>query len=328
MKSTLLSLFLFICPAIAVAQANVLDFGADPTCSADSTQAIHDAIASTTHSVNFGFNTAGEVYFPPGQYCVSSINATGLSGLHLRATHGTVIIRGDFQSTSLPIIDASGSSSITISGIIVASQSPPYATTGILLSDTEQGGRCNKNTLRDVGSLGHFHHAPLYLRGCTDNLIQGSAFQQDNAYAPTLFIGAVNPYATPSAYQTLAYQWSQQASGENTFVQCEFHSQKSGGYAAVTWLYGTYSIRFFGGNSDANSLNSVHVRTSGDVRSVSWIGTLFYSEGGSPAFAVIDNAGYLESLVLLGVNYSQHNGTSGLVLSGNPVVTSALVGNL
>jgi len=328
MRFLSLASILFCLLAGPVQAANVVDFGADPTCGTDSTQAIHDAIASTTHSVSFGFNTAGDVYFPPGNYCVSSINATGFSGLHLRATHGTVIIRGNFQTTPLPIIDASGSSSITISGIIVASQAAPYATTGILLSDTAQGGRCNKNTLRDVGSLGLFHHAPLYIRGCTDNLIEGSAFQQDNASGPTLFIGSVNPYATPSAYQTLAPQWTAQAAGENTFAQCEFHSQKAGGNGPVTWLYNTYSVRFIGGNSDANGPNAVHVRTSGDVRSIIWMGTLFYSEGGSPASAVIDNAGYLESLVLLGVNYSQHNGTSGLVLSGNPVVTSALVGNL
>lgn len=308
--------------------ANVVDFGADPTCTVDSTSAIHAAIASTSHSVSFGFDPVAEVYFPPGTYCVSSINATGYNGLHLKATHGTVIIRNRFQTTSLPIIDASGSSSITISGIIVASQQEPYASVGFLLSDTAETGKCNKNTLKDVGSLGSFVHAALYIRGCTNSAYSRSAFQQQNPNGPALFIGGVSPWGTPSAYQNLPDPWVVRPSGDHAFFQCEFHASFiSQGFSPTIRLWDVSNIAFHSVLVDNSTDDgTAHILINGSVAGLQLYGAKFYSEGAKPSYDIIENQGALVSPTVVGSQINQ-NGVLGNLFTGTPPVTPFVGGS-
>ena len=317
---------------------NVVDFGATPDGSADSTQAFHDAIAATfVPQAKFGpQQTAGDVFVPPGAYKVGSINATDLQGLRLRCIPGTVGLYADQQSTPMPVLDLAGSSNCEVEGLILAGQQYLNAaapavmpTCGFLIADTAPGGRSTKNTIRKCGTVGWFLHAAMLLRGATDHLITDTALQSQNPLTHALYAGAVNPWNTPS-HQPLAPQWTKQPCGNLTFLHAELHavfSQPSKTHTTRFW--DCDAIRFVGGLSDntggpAPDDGPGHVIINGEVYGLVYQGLQFYSEGGAAAKCIIDNQGVLVRPSLRVCNVTRHNATVGPVIVGNAPVNPIL----
>lgn len=338
MRRFILAVIIGFLPILCQAEVNIVDFGADPTGVLDSTEAIQDAIEATfAPQPTLGVQqTAGKVVFPTGIYRVSTINATNLNGLYLEAVPGTVILYADQQTTSMPVIDLTGSVSSIVEGIIASGQKvsqnvPPNVvpSTGFLISDTVEGGRSTKVTLKNVGTIGWFAHAALYMRGATDSLVQDSAFQQYNPNGHTLYLGGVNPFSTPS-HANLAAPFTSQITSDLTFFHCEFHGNFLGGQSTYTTrLWDVQKVTFLTGLSDATG-GPGHVILNGNVRGLKYDSVLFYSEGASPAYTIIENQSNLNTLNLHACSITGNNASSGPAITnpfGHPIVNYTPVGN-
>lgn len=82
------------------APVSVLDFGADPTGTNDSTTAIQAALDAT---INLGFSNkdAKTLYFPAGKYLVTSLNIGGIGGVTTEdAYNKTIVCEGEIFGTN------------------------------------------------------------------------------------------------------------------------------------------------------------------------------------------------------------------------------------
>lgn len=314
---------------------NVVSYGATNDCSTDSTAAINAAIAAARHaSPSFGLAyTGSRVFFPPGIYCVSSINATQTAAITLEAAPSSVIIYGNQQvGTPRAIIDMTGSSGSTLNGIIVSGQNPSgtapavIPAAGFLLAQSSAAADCNKNRLSNSGTLGQFTNAAVYMYGCTDNIFDGSGFQQGKLDAPVLFHSSTNDFGIASAYTTIAT--GTMVTGENSFYSVEFHSAKSAlSTSPAVSLKDAYAVRFYGGNNDANGATTSHFYFQGTNNAITVNGVQVYSEAGTlPAYVFESNGATINGLVVTGV-HALFNAFSTSEFSGagfvNPIVTSS-----
>lgn len=241
--------------------------------------------------------------FPSGLSCVSSLNFTGYAstfGVEFEAP-GTLVFYADKQvSTGKPIIDLTGSSFIKLTRIIAAGQTPAGAdpsitpSVGFLVAQSSGGGDSNKNSFHEIGSLGKFGNAAIYVFGSTDNGWYNCAFQQKKTDAPCLYAGTSNGAAVTSPYITIAT--SPGACGDNSFFQVETHCPASG-TAYSQDFNGIDNTRFFGGNCDNSGPGQI--RFQGTNRVILYSGTKFYSETGvAPTDLIYNNNGATSQLVL------------------------------
>lgn len=260
--------------------------------------AINDARSITQGPAYSTLSRAAIVLFPYGGYSVSNLDCTNCAGLHLigKASWG-VALYGDRQVTSSkPILDFTGSSSCSIQGITLHGQTPGGAdpsiipSCGLLFAQTTAGANSNKNHVQDVGTLGKFTNAAVYIYASTDHYFQACAFQQAQNGQPCMFIGNTNNYSQTSPYRTIAT--GTQTTGEMTFVSVELHDLATGSGASTVktlQMQGVYSIRFFGGNNSCSG--PAHVELLGTCRNLLFSGVQFYSDNGTTATHVIGSNG-------------------------------------
>lgn len=292
-----------------------LAYGADPTGVADSTTAFQSAI-------NAARNLAGNEICPsphggaliiisPGSYTISSLDVTRACGLEIMGVgNSSVSFYAQTQaSTSKPVFDFTGSSGIYLHGFTINGQTNAgiaptvVPTTGMLFAPTSVGGDCNANRVDNVGALGFFTIAAVYIYGCPDLLFEHNGHQSWTNGSPALWVTGTNDGSITSPYQTIAT--GSQPTGEMIFNRCEFHDLAKDPVTGVfispsttitVRIISSYGLRFYGGNisnSAGATQGFVHFEGAGAIRDLIFDGVEFYGDHGVSGGPVFYNNGTL-----------------------------------
>jgi hypothetical protein len=240
--------------------------GADPTGMTDSTAAFQAAINATKNSGAPGFGPqipANGLFVPPGNYLVSALDCTCLSGLTVWGFPNTVLIHASKQTASMPVFDFTGSSGCGAVGITVygfsTGDTGPFPWAAFLFGDRTGGlGWANRNFLSNCGTVGSFAAACYVNIGSPNSYVEYCSFQQANPYRPVLYIGSENAYGI-TGFSDLAP--SVQAVGEILVLQTELHGA-AGSASMTSRLKNASSVKFIGGLSEAHG--PMHVYIEGD----------------------------------------------------------------
>jgi len=188
------------------APLNVLDFGADPTGVADSTNAFNNAINVLRAATN-----GGALYVPVGTYLVTSINATNLGFV----TNKYVTIFGDGNQTTyingsqddVAVLDCTGSSNLELRDFRLGTESNTYAQTGLLLCRSTTSNQCNGNNFYNLWVQGNFKKAACISIGAETSRWFAPAFRNpypNGSYKHCTFYTAdQNGIGASSLYQTI-----------------------------------------------------------------------------------------------------------------------------
>lgn len=198
-------------------QISVTSYGADPRGRQDSTAAFNEAIARAKEFDVFALSNeldvAISIYVPRGSYLVSSIDFCGLVAVELigDSWQSGAIIYGTEQTTPLPILDCTASSSCRIRGLTFAGETPGGDATdvmpscGILLGNRlDVPGTCTRMNISACGTLGRFSGAGLAAVGASEMVISDSCvFQNKRGDAHGVFISDRNTLGIVSAYEDI-----------------------------------------------------------------------------------------------------------------------------
>lgn len=263
----------------------VAQYGADPTGTTSSTAAINNAIAAACAP-----GVRGIVWIQPGTYLVNGgVNATNISA-------GCTINGGGLSATVLKItsstnaiLDMTGSSAVSVNNLQLT-DTGAFALFGLLLSTSgTPASPCNVNHFKGISITGHWIKAGINIYDCSDSSFENSQISNFNPSASAgVYISNTNDLVATSSFTTIITGTGQ--SGDWRFSSFEIHDLSVGsGTSTVVPLFisGVMSpIKFIGGVV----AGSVIATSGGNVTfggvpgtSVSFIGTQFYADNGTPS---------------------------------------------
>jgi hypothetical protein len=177
--------------------------------------AVGDGVADDTAAIQAAWASGNNIYFPSGQYKVtSSLNFTATVGRTItgagRYGAGRSVIFGTAAIGNYPVIDLSGSNGIRIQSLLIQNYSNDVCFIGILLARVGAVSSQNQS-LEDVAIYGNFFNSCLYSSSSEENT-------HYDLWAETTSIGgrSVSIVDVPEAGVTSAYQNILSPTGGNT----------------------------------------------------------------------------------------------------------------
>lgn len=236
----------------------VVQYGADPTGTTNSTTAINNAITDACRGAPIGFGgTGGRVWFPPGAYLVNGgLNLTNIqNSCSLESTGITSAVLKTNSATNA-ILDMVGTASVTIKNLLIDGQSGT-ATYGALLALSSLHA-CDVNFFENVSFVGSFY-VPLNIYGCSDGQFNKMSQQSYNPSSPAIiYISNTNDFGAVSSYATIGTGNVQ--AGDWLFIGSDLHdlstvSPPTSSTVAPIYINGSMSpIKFIGGVVGAPTL--------------------------------------------------------------------------
>ena len=311
----------------------------------DDTVAIQKAI-DAAHTSGTGLSHQ-RVYFPYGDYVVSSLNATRRQSLRLE---GDTMLGSRLlpiaQKTPAPVIDATSSCYFEMDRLTIWALHPDtsnapdvHPTVGVLIASMQENtGSSTKCNLSHLWVAGFFSKAAVYIFGSTNNSFFDTSFHAYNDGVPALVMTGSNTINGEPNYVTSPYielpQHPLVYTSDATFIQAEVHTlildprptpgedrfirvqpRKPNTHPII--IENASGFRFYGGviSSDGESL----VDLRGKTDQVTFDGTTFESESGLPPDATVRNRGGLASGLALR-NTIINNGAAGdgAIVHGTP----------
>lgn len=211
---------------------NVKAFGATGDGVTDDTAAIQEAIKASNLTGPGGRLGYKEIYFPYGDYIISSLNVTGMQSFRMRGETmlGTRLIPSK-QTTSIPAVDASNSPYFAMENMSIWAQDPTNEnadfavnpSVGILFSQS------TKVNLSRVFIAGWWEKAGVYIYGSTNNTFEDISIHAYKNGAPALVLTGSNSIGGTGGYVTSPYVTVPPANPINytsdlTCLQCEIHT--------------------------------------------------------------------------------------------------------
>lgn len=309
---------------------NVKSFGAFGDGFVDDTQAIQSAI-------NAARTAGGTVYFPPGDYSVSSLNLTLLEkGVVLKgAGTGHKTSRILPNTSDVHLLDLTGSRYVNLENLHIGPypqldlvdlsnvfpRQIPTPLTAILLAQVESY-KSNAVHFENLFVSGKFKIASIYCYGVpSSSMVNCDMYNlYEDSAAPVIWFTRENTAGVSSQF-TAIFGGSPQMGGTNTsdwtLTGCEIHELANvwniGGrtLSPSVRLHNTMQMRWIGGN--ISGAGPYYVHCTGENRWIAFVGTTFYSDFGPAANAVFHNEGTLS-----GFSVSSCQPAAGNVFSGVP----------
>jgi hypothetical protein len=301
---------------------NVKAFGAKGDGVTDDTAAIQAAISAANQTGPGGRLGYKEIYFPYGDYVISSLNTTNLQSFRMRGETmlGTRLIPSK-QTSSIPVIDASNSPYFAMENMSIWAQDPMQENSdfpvnpsvGILFSQS------TKVNLSRVFVAGWWEKAGIYLYGSTNNTFQDISIHSYKNGVPALVMTGSNSIGGTSNYVTSPYFTLPAANPINytsdlTCVQCEIHTlilKRKPPYdgdrfdkVSLPRLANTTNIiienasnfKMYGGVISTDGPSEVNLR--GKTANISFSNVVIESESGIAPKNTFEVAGPVDGLVL------------------------------
>jgi Pectate lyase superfamily protein len=252
---------------------NPVVLGADPTGSTDSTAAIQSAITQAKNQVG------GKVHLPAGQYLVSSLNLTNLSGLAFEGD-GVNVTRINPTSSSGVVMDLTGSSNVTLKGFQIGYYNQSAVPKAAILLAQVASGSSTEILFEDIYVSGSYSVATLYDYGVPSSHFLNSRFYNyDSAAVPTVYLTQSNAASVTSAFSTITT--GNLSTSDLTFTGCEIHDFTQNSGAGTVWLDGANQISWFGGNISCYKNGPAFVNIKTSSTGLSFHGVTFYADSGS-----------------------------------------------
>lgn len=271
---------------------NVKYYGATGNGVTDDTTNVQTAVTAACA-------VGGTVYFPPGVYIVTNINASGctngvaLIGAGVSNTNATRIVSNGASSIGKNFIDFTGTYGPVVRDlrIIAGTDATNTTQTAILIAPKFGGNAIDIITLDNVWIGGYNTSGTVYCYGCTSSgwkkLVAWNYLDATNSLS--LVLTRVNAQGISSAYQTIAT--GDQGGSDIACFACEFHHHKqAGGTTTNVTIYLGGFVRFmmYGGNVAGSSgrLVTFQVENSVSPSETVFDTVTFYSENGTDPSAV------------------------------------------
>lgn len=304
------------------APINVLDYGADPTGTADSTAAINAAIAYAR-----SLPAGGSVYIPEGTYAVTEINATSASA---DFTKGVIIQgAGRLATRIVPfaagnvLLNMMGSNNMLIEGMTFQSISQ-QSQCAIFMARSTTSTNCNNNKFRDVYTEGNYSKASVVCNGSESTSWFNSRFENSNAAADYLtFWSGGNPGIAALQNITVVNGGTILDTGnpntDNRMFGSEFYSPYTD--ATIVRFSGSVGYAMFGCAVIGGTNNNVRLVQYGDIVGGRFNGPVEWHGCHFEVFGTGNTAHYLDDGNAAGVLFAGISSYGGFyVVSGTALV--------
>lgn len=273
---------------------NVMAYGATGDGSTDDTSAINAAITAAR-------SVPGIVFFPPGNFSVSSINMTLTTGVTLQGcgVQATYIMP---RSGSTNVIDCTGATGIGLRDFQIGLYNAAAAQTAILIAcDSGHASGLDRFHLENLYVAGSYSKATVYIYGMqSSDAVNCDFYNYRSAGGTVLYLTGQNTASAASDYATIATASINTTNW--TFDACEIHDFTGSGTSGYpVRLNGTGAgvgeLCWIGGNISANGTGAVNasqfVYMAGSVGGVSFSGgtTMYADTGPSVTYAFLAEAG-------------------------------------
>ncbi len=319
---------------------NVKSFGAKGDGVTDDTVAIQEAIKAANQTGPGGRLGYKEIYFPYGDYIISSLNVTGMQSFRMRGETmlGTRLIPSK-QTSSIPVIDASNSPYFAMENMSIWAQDPMQEngdfavnpSVGILFAQS------TKVSLNRVFIAGWWEKAGIYLYGSVNNTFTDISIHSYKNGTPALVmtgsnsIGGTGGYVS-SPYYTLPAPNPINYTSDLTCVQCEIHTlilKRKPPYngdrfdkTSVPRLANTTNVivenasnfKMYGGVISTDGPSEVDLR--GTTANISLSNVVIESESGIPPKNTFEIGGAVDGLVLENLLLNNGMDPSGWLIYG------------
>lgn len=320
---------------------NVKAFGAKGDGITDDTIAIQEAIKAANLTGPGGRLGYKEIYFPYGDYVISSLNVTGMQSFRMRGETmlGTRLIPSK-QTASIPAVDASNSPYFAMENMSIWGQDSSHENSdfavnpsvGILFSQS------TKVNLSRVFIAGWWEKAGVYLYGSTNNTFEDISIHAYKNGAPALVMTGSNSIGGTGGYVTSPYVTLPAANPINytsdlTCLQCEVHTlilKRRPPYNGDRFdktnlprqanttniiVENASNLKMFGGVISTDGPSEVSLR--GKVANITLNGVVIESESGIPPTDMIDVQGDVDGLVIENVLLNNGVDPNGWIIHGS-----------